>query len=77
MQILFAFLLTIPSSSGSPTSPPCNGTIYLVALMAASMSVIAFTAPVALHRLLFREGLKDFIVRYTGRLIIVGRCRWD
>ena len=36
------------------------------------MSVIAFTAPVALHRLLFREGLKDFIVSYTGRLMMVG-----
>jgi hypothetical protein len=31
-----------------------------------------FTAPVALHRALFHEGLKDFIVRYTDRLIIVG-----
>jgi hypothetical protein len=28
--------------------------------------------PVAMHRMLFREGLKDFVVRHTDRLIGTG-----
>ena len=40
--------------------------------LAAAVSVVVFTAPVALHRTLFRDGLKDFIVTYTDRLMSVG-----
>ena len=46
--------------------------IYVVTLMAVAVSVVVFTTPVAVHRILFHEGLKDYIVRYTDRLIIVG-----
>lgn len=72
VQILFAFLLTIPFQQRFTELTGLQRTIYLVTLMAASISVIVFTAPVALHRALFHEGMKDFIVRYTDRLIIVG-----
>ncbi len=72
VQILFAFLLTIPFQQRFAELTSAQRTIYLVTLMAASISVIVFTAPVALHRTLFREGLKDFIVSYTDRLMVVG-----
>ncbi|WP_353510025.1 DUF6328 family protein [Intrasporangium sp.] len=72
VQILFAFLLTIPFQQRFSAITDLQRGIYLVALMAAAVSVIAFTAPVALHRTLFREGLKDFIVSYTSRLMAVG-----
>lgn len=72
VQILFAFLLTIPFQQRFADITSLQRGIYLVALVSAAVSVIAFTAPVALHRLLFREGLKDFIVSYTGRLMMVG-----
>lgn len=72
VQILFAFLLTIPFQQRFAELTDLQRTIYLVTLMAASISVIVFTAPVALHRTLFREGLKDFIVNYTDRLMSVG-----
>jgi hypothetical protein len=41
-------------------------------LIAAALSVVLFTAPVAAHRVLFREGVKDFIVRYASRLTATG-----
>jgi len=72
VQILFAFLLTIPFQQRFAEITDLQEWIYLIALMAAAVSVITFTAPVALHRTLFREGLKDFIVSYTGRLMAVG-----
>lgn len=72
VQILFAFLLTIPFQQRFAEISDRQRTIYLIALIAAAVSVIAFTAPVALHRTLFREGQKDFIVRYTSRLMVVG-----
>jgi hypothetical protein len=72
VQILFAFLLTIPFQQRFAELTDTQRTIYLVTLIAASISVIVFTGPVALHRTLFREGLKDFIVAYTDRLMGVG-----
>jgi hypothetical protein len=72
VQILFAFLLTIPFQQRFTTLTDLQRDIYVVTLMAAAVSVIVFTAPVALHRTLFRDGLKDFIVTYTDRLIGVG-----
>ena len=72
VQILVAFLLTIPFQQRFAEISDRQRTIYLIALIAAAVSVIAFTAPVALHRTLFREGQKDFIVRYTSRLMVVG-----
>lgn len=71
-QVLFAFLLTIPFQQRFVELSQLQRGIYVVTLMAAAVSVVVFTTPVALHRILFHEGLKDFIVRYTDRLIIVG-----
>jgi hypothetical protein len=72
VQILFAFLLTIPFQQRFSMLNRFQLDVYLVTLSAAAVAVIVFTAPVAMHRVLFREGVKDFIVRYTDRLAIVG-----
>jgi hypothetical protein len=72
VQILFAFLLTIPFQQRFTVLTDLQRNIYVGTLVAAAVSVIVFTAPVALHRTLFRDGLKDFIVIYTDRLMGVG-----
>ena len=72
VQILFAFLLTIPFQQRFTTLTELQRNIYVGTLMAAAVSVIVFTAPVAMHRTLFRDGLKDFIVAYTDRLMSIG-----
>ena len=72
VQILFAFLLTIPFQQRFTILTDLQRNIYLATLIAAAISVIVFTAPVALHRTLFRNGLKDFIVTYTDRLMGIG-----
>lgn len=72
VQILFAFLLVIPFQDRFEDLTSLQRNIYVVTLIAAALSVILFTAPVAMHRVLFREGVKDFIVRYTAVLISAG-----
>jgi hypothetical protein len=72
VQILFAFLLTLPFQQRFTTLTDFQRTVYLWTLIAAAVSVVMFTSPVAMHRVLFREGVKDFIVRYTDRITAVG-----
>lgn len=72
VQILFAFLLTLPFQQRFETLTGFQRNIYLLTLVAAAVSVVLFTAPVAAHRVLFREGVKDFIVRYASRLTATG-----
>lgn len=72
VQILFAFLLTLPFQQRFETLTGFQRNIYLLTLVAAAVSVVLFTAPVAAHRILFREGVKDFIVRYASRLTATG-----
>ena len=72
VQIIFAFLLSIPFQQRFTTLTDGQRGIYLSTLMTAALSVILFTAPAAMHRVLFREGVKDFIVRYTAVLLSTG-----
>ena len=72
VQILFAFLLTIPFQQRFSQLTGLQRTIYVTTLLSVAISTLVFMAPVAMHRMLFREGLKDFVVRRTDRLIGTG-----
>ncbi|OFE19013.1 hypothetical protein BA895_00300 [Humibacillus sp. DSM 29435] len=72
VQIIFAFLLSVPFQQRFTILTDGQRGIYIFTLVAAALSVILFTAPAAMHRVLFREGVKDFIVRYTSILLSVG-----
>ena len=69
IQILFAFLLTLPFSSGFPRATAFQRDVYVVALFAATAMIIA---PVAFHRALFRQGRKPELVRYAHRMATGG-----
>ncbi len=72
VQILFAFLLTIPFQQRFSQLTGLQRTIYVCTLLSVAISTLVFMAPVAMHRMLFREGLKDYVVRYTDHLIGTG-----
>ena len=72
VQIIFAFLLSVPFQQRFTVLTNGQRGIYIFTLVMAALSVILFTAPAAMHRVLFREGVKDFIVRYTSILLSVG-----
>ena len=72
VQILFAFLLTLPFSSGFPKTTEFQRDTYIVALMAAAFATTMIIAPVAFHRALFRQGRKPELVRYAHRMAAGG-----
>ena len=72
VQILFAFLLTLPFSNGFPKTTPVQQDVYVVALLSAAASTAMLIAPVAFHRALFRQGRKPELVRYAHRMATGG-----
>jgi hypothetical protein len=72
VQVLFAFLLTVPFSMGFDKVDHLGHRLYFVSLVAAAVASICFIAPAAQHRVLFREGLKDELVRRSNRYGIWG-----
>ena len=72
VQILFAFLLTIAFQQRFTSLDTFQRDVYLGTLIAAAVAAVLLIAPVAAHRLLFRQGLKDELVAYTGRLAAAG-----
>jgi len=65
IQILFAFLLTLPFSNGFPRTTAYQRDVYLVALLSAAAATALIIAPVAFHRALFRQGRKPELVRFA------------
>ena len=72
VQILFAFLLTIAFQPRFAELNTFQEDLYLVTLTMSALAVVCFVAPVSAHRLLFRRGVKDSLVTFTGRTATAG-----
>ncbi len=72
VQILFAFLLTLPFSSGFPQTTQFQKDTYVVALLTAACATAMIISPVAFHRALFRQGRKPELVRFAHRMATGG-----
>jgi hypothetical protein len=72
VQVLFAFLLTVPFSNGFPNLSHFERDAYFVVLTLTALSTTLLIAPSAYHRLLFREGKKRQIVMYSNQIVIAG-----
>jgi hypothetical protein len=72
VQILFAFLMTIPFSNRFEQTSAFQRDVYLVALMAAAGATAMIISPVAFHRALFRQGRKPELVRFAHRMATGG-----
>ena len=57
VQVLFAFLLIVPFSSGYPKMTGLQRDVYFVAFLCAAVATILLIAPSAHHRLRFRGGV--------------------
>ncbi|GGM15853.1 DUF6328 family protein [Micromonospora yangpuensis] len=68
VQILFAFLLTLPFSAGFDRTTDFQRDVYIVALLAAAGATAMIISPVAFHRALFRQGRKPELVRFAHRM---------
>ena len=72
VQILFAFLLTLPLQARFDTLDGWDRGVFVAALLLSACASIFLISPVAYHRLLFRENKKDWIVRHANRSAEVG-----
>jgi len=72
VQVLFAFLLTIPFAQRFATLTTAQERIYLGILLATTISAVLLITPTAYHRLNFRKQQKERLVSIANRLAIVG-----
>ncbi|HEY0003007.1 MAG TPA: DUF6328 family protein [Actinoplanes sp.] len=72
IQILFAFLLTLPFSSGFPRTSAFQKDVYVVSLLTAAAATAMVISPVAFHRALFRQGRKPELVRWAHKMLTGG-----
>ena len=70
VQILFAFLLTVPFTARfGELAAPFTRLGYTVTLLSTALAMVALVAPVSFHRMLFRRGRKEQLVVFGGRAL--------
>jgi hypothetical protein len=72
VQVLFAFLLTVPFSTGFANVSTGDRRLFYLALVSAALASVCYIAPAAQHRVLFRKGQKELLVRRANRLGVAG-----
>ncbi len=72
VQILFAFLLTVPFTPRFPVLSEFQRIEYFVTLLAAGVAAMLLIAPTSYHRILFRCGDKEYLVRVANRYTMAG-----
>lgn len=73
VQILFAFLLTLPFSARFfEVTTGVQRAVYVFTLVASATAMALLIAPVSYHRKIFRLGRKPQLVRATARMAKAG-----
>lgn len=72
VQILFAFLLTMPFQARFTTLDTFQLVTYVLTLLLCAAATALLIAPVAYHRATFAQGRKPQLVRSTNRLARAG-----
>ena len=72
VQILFAFLLSVPFTQRFGQTTSFQRDMYLVSLVAAGVATGFLIAPTAYHRMTFRRGEKRHLVFTANRWVLVG-----
>src|SRR3954471_1148657 len=72
VQVLFAFLLTVPFQQRFSQVTSFDETVYLITLLSTALATALLLAPSALHRIEFRQDDKEHIVKTANRYAIAG-----
>jgi hypothetical protein len=72
VQVLFGFLLAIPFSNKFSRLDTAQRDLYVTTLVLAAVATALLLGPVAYHRLLFRHQQKEWLVRTSNLLAILG-----
>ena len=72
VQILFAFLLTVPFSQGFTKLTTLQQYVFFATLLFTAAATALLIAPSAHHRLLFRQGVREERLKMGNILAILG-----
>src|SRR3954447_12912605 len=72
VQVLFGFLLIVPFNARFDALGAGQRALYFATLAAACAAAMLLIAPSSHHRVLFRCGDKEYIVRMANRYAIAG-----
>jgi hypothetical protein len=72
VQVLFAFLLTLPFTNRFDKISELDRITYVATVVVAAAATALLIAPVSYHRLVFRQGRKPQVVMIADRLAKFG-----
>ena len=72
VQVLFAFLLTVPFNQRFTELNPVQRDVFFARLLCTAAATALLIAPSAHHRLLFRKGLREQRLKMGNLLAILG-----
>ncbi|MFD0852890.1 DUF6328 family protein, partial [Actinomadura adrarensis] len=72
VQVLFAFLLTVPFAPRFDEVDTTGRVLFYIALFGAALASVCFIAPTIQHRILFRLNQKPLLIRRANRYGIGG-----
>lgn len=72
VQVLFAFLLTMPFTQQFTKVSTVQRSTYYVAFLSTAIASVLLIAPTAIHRLRFREQDKEHVLQTSNKLAITG-----
>lgn len=72
VQILFAFLLALAFTQRFARVTTFERDIYFASLLLSAAAGGLLMAPAAMHRIMFRRGLKDVLVNVASRMALAG-----
>jgi hypothetical protein len=72
VQVLFAFLLTVPFAQGFAQLTGFERGLYFGVLLLTALASALLIAPTAYHRLQFRQGRKQDVLWFANRAALLG-----
>lgn len=72
VQVLLAFLLTVPFSQGFAKATSTDEIVYFATVLLTVAAIGALTMPAAYHRIRFRQGDKEQMLRISNVFAIAG-----
>jgi predicted neutral ceramidase superfamily lipid hydrolase len=72
VQVLFAFLLTVPFTQRFKDLSDFEEKLYFAVLIGVALATVLLVAPTAGHRVLFRRQQKEYLVTVANNLALAG-----
>jgi hypothetical protein len=72
VQILFAFLLTVPFAQGFQRVTAFQKDLFFATLLCTALSTACLIAPTATHRLRFHQRDRNYVIEVAHKLTIAG-----